>query len=272
MLCSLNKFLGYGIQATDGKLGKVRYFLFDDEKWVVRYWVVDTGGVLSRNEVLISPIAMKAISWQAQKFEVSLTRQQVEKSPPIDTQKPVSRQHENDYFSYYGWTGYWGHPGPWGIGPHGMGYPGRYSSRLAVAQDERSDQDSHLRSSKEVTGYRIDAKDARFGHVEDFIIDDESWAIRYLVIDTKNYWPSKSVIIAPDWVDSIDWSTRSLSTDLDSSVVKSAPEFRADSPIHRDYETKLHEHYGRRPYWSSPKNSPPSSQNTASAHPKLKGF
>jgi hypothetical protein len=126
MLCSLNHFLGYGIKATDGKLGKVRHFLFDDEKWVVRYLIVDTGGFLSRKEVLISSIAIKTIAWQAHDIEVSLTQAQVEKSPDIDTQKPVSRQDENDYFSYYNWPGYWGYAGPWGIGPYGVTYPGGY--------------------------------------------------------------------------------------------------------------------------------------------------
>lgn len=256
MLCSLKKVLGYRIKATDGELGKVRHFLFDDEKWVVRYLVVDTGGFLSRNDVLISPIALKKIAWQAQDIEVSLTKEQVEKSPDIDTQKPVSRQHENDYFSYYGWSGYWGYVGPWGIGPYGIRYPGGYPDRLFVAQmppppQNRSELDTHLRSSKEVAGYGVEAKDARFGHVEDFIIDDESWAIRYLAIDTKNYWPSKSVIIAPDWVQSINWPAKTVSIDLNSLVVKNAPEYKADSPISRDYEKQLYDYYGRQTYWSS---------------------
>jgi hypothetical protein len=265
MLRSLNGLVGYRIKATDGELGKALEFLFDDEKWVVRYLLVQTGGLFTRTDVLISPIAMTKVDWQAQEIEVSLTKEQVEKSPDIDTQKPVSRQKEKDYFSYYGWPPYWGYPGPWGIGPYGMRYPGGYIDYEAMDREQQGRrlktdavEDSHLRSSKEVTGYRIDARDGQFGHVEDFILNDESWAIRYLIIDTKNYWPSKSVIVAPGWIKSIDWHTRTVSIDLDKDRIKNGPEYKSSSLVSREYEEKLYAYYNRPPYWSGERSEKPS--------------
>jgi hypothetical protein len=254
VLISLNKVLGHEIQATDNVIRKVRQFLFDDDQWVVRYLVVDTGNFLSRKDVLISLMSMKKIVWHSKKIEVSMTKDQIEKSPDIDTQKPVSRQHEQVYFSYYGWPGYWGYAGPWSMGLYGIGYPpGQYTDRFLANQvdlyPKQSEQDSHLRSSKEVTGYGIDATDGSFGHVEDFIFDDQSWTIRYLVIDTKNYWPSPSAIIASDWIRSINWSALKVAIELNGAVVKSAPEFNTDVPVTRDYEKKLYQFYKRIPYW-----------------------
>lgn len=224
---SLNGLIGFRIKTTDGELGTVKQFLFDDEKWAVRYLVVQTGGLLSRMEVLISPIAMTKVVWQTRDIEVSLTNEQVEKSPDIDTQKPVSRQQETEYFSYYGWPNYWGTAGTWGIGPFGQMYPGGYPDRISVAQLRKkppvlasSDFDSHLRSSKEVSGYRIHATDAHIGHLEDFIIDDVSWTIESLVIDTRNFWPGNSVNIAPRWVTSINLETKSVSVDLNKETIK----------------------------------------------------
>ena len=69
------------------------------------------------------------------------------------------------------------------------------------ARAEREEaNDVHLRSANKVTGYRIGATDGDIGHVEDFIIDDETWEIRYMVVDTQNWWPGKKVLVAPQWI------------------------------------------------------------------------
>src|SRR5205809_6020840 len=110
MLRSASEWDGYSIQATDGEIGHVAEFLFDDEKWTIRYLVVDTGGWLPGRRVLISPIALGETDWPGHRLHVKLTRQQVEESPVIDTDKPVSRQHEVSYYQYYRWPYYWGGP------------------------------------------------------------------------------------------------------------------------------------------------------------------
>lgn len=263
MLRSLDDLRGYKIQATDGEIGKVERFFFDDEKWVVRYLVISTGGWLVRNEVLISPIAVKNIDWSTRAILLSLDRQKIENSPEVDTHMPVSRQRELEHFRYYGWDRYWGNPGMWALGPYGMAFPGGYPDRVPVAQprernevmnrelDRAATEDSHLRSTQEVKGYTIRSKDDEFGHVEDFIIDDRTWAIRHLVIDTKNYWPSKSVLISPDWVVDVDWAVRRVKVDLSTEQIKNAPEYNPLAPVNREYEERLYDYYGRPKYWAS---------------------
>ena len=65
--------------------------------------------------------------------------------------------------------------------------------------------DPHLRSSAAVTGYHIQATDGDIGHVEDFLLDDRSWTIRFMVVDTTNWWAGEKVLIAPAWIERVDW-------------------------------------------------------------------
>ncbi|HLE01774.1 MAG TPA: PRC-barrel domain-containing protein [Bdellovibrionota bacterium] len=260
MLKSLESLTNMVVQATDGEIGSVEEFYFDDEKWTVRYLVVQTGGWLTGKKVLISPIAVEQINVPARAIHVSLTRKQVEDSPSIDTDKPVSRQLEARYYDYYRWPYYWTGAGVWGMAPYPAGMLGRpptsasYASETAgteTSANQESKGDPHLRSSDVVRGYRIEATDGRFGHVDDFIIEDDSWRIRYLVADTVNFWPSKSVLISPEWVDSISWKDRKCRVNLAENVIKGSPEYLPGETITRDYEERLYSHYGRPKYWSS---------------------
>jgi len=252
MLRSTQTLKGYAIQATDGLLGKIEEILFDDDQWAVRYFVVNTGSWLTGKKVLISPIAVKGIKAENQTMIVTLSRQQVKQSPDIDTDKPVSRQMEIQYYDYYHWPYYWTGAGVWGIAPDPAGMLARpYSvspSEKEAHKDERKD-DPHLRSENEVRGYAIEATDARFGQVEDFIIDEESWKIHYLIIDTIKYWPSRSVLISPDWVLSISWADRKLRVNLAKDQIKSSPTFDATAPLDRAYEERLFNYYHRAKYW-----------------------
>src|SRR5689334_4092581 len=105
---------GFTIGATDGEVGGVNDLYFDDERWVIRYLVVDTGNWLPGRKVLISPHAVRTTQWELRRVDVALTRQQVKGSPDIDTDKPVSRQHEAAFFSYYGYPAYWDGTSLWG--------------------------------------------------------------------------------------------------------------------------------------------------------------
>jgi hypothetical protein len=111
--------------------------------------------------------------------------------------------------------------------------------------------DPHLRSSRAVTGYHVVASDGEVGHVDDFLIDDETWAIRYIVIDTHNWLPGKHVLLGPEWIEHIDWSARTVRVGVPRDRIKRAPEFDGSAPVGRDYEEALHAHYGRKPYWTS---------------------
>lgn len=203
MLRNVKELRGFAIHATDGMIGEVDDLYFDDEDWAIRYLVVDTGHWLSGRKVLISPLAIGHVDWMAQQLAVSLTKTQVERSPDIDTRKPVSRQHEAVYFGYYGYPNYWGGSGVWGMG----GYPGsltierrfedeRKARRAAAA---KAGDDCHLRSGKAVTGYHVHATDGDIGHVADLLVDDHTWAIRYMIVDTSNWWGGHHVLVAPPW-------------------------------------------------------------------------
>jgi hypothetical protein len=141
----------------------------------------------------------------------------VEDSPPVGSDEPVSRQMQGRIYDYYGWA------------PEGG--------------------DPHLRSAGEVTGYYIKARDGDLGHVEDLLVEDEGWAVRYLVVDTKNWWPGKKVLVAKDWVTDVSWSEQQVSVELTSEQIKASPEYDPSGTVERDYEERLHAHYGRVGYW-----------------------
>lgn len=261
MLRSVNDLQDRGIRATDGDIGSVNQFFFDDDRWTIRYLVVDTGKWLPGRQVLISPIALSDTDWVAEVLNVSLTKEQVKNSPDIDTDKPVSRQHEAEYFNYYGYPYYWYGGGLWGAGayprPGTMGYPDRvgvatgYGGTATELQRASAEEqgDPNLRSTKEVIGYYIEAKDGDIGHVEDFIIDDQSWAIRYMVVDTVNWWPGKKVVVAPQWIKRVSWAQSRVYVDLARDSIKNAPEYDPSAIVNRDYESKLYDYYGRSKYW-----------------------
>jgi len=193
MLTNAAHLKGITIQATDGKIGTVDQFFFDDETWAIRYLTVGTDGWLGDRQVLISPFSIVHTDWQARRLDVSLTKKQVENSPNIDTHQPVSRQHESVYMGYYGYPYYWSGPNMWGPAsyPSGLPVPTTVFNEAQAKHVHKASMDSHLRSNKAVTGYHIEASDGEIGHVEGFIMDDRAWAIRYMEVGTRNWWPGK---------------------------------------------------------------------------------
>ena len=202
-------------------------------------------------EVLISPYSVKAPIGSDGAVAVSLTRGQVEASPDIDTHQPVSRQHEFEYRDYYGYGDYWYGVDLWGISAYPVlplpPPPGEAAGATERWRDapEASLQDVHLRSTESVTGYHVQASDDGIEHVQDFIFEDASWAIRYLVVDTRDWWPGgRKVLVSTRWIDRIDWADRKVFTSLTREAVKASPEYEESAAIEREYETRLHDSYG----------------------------
>ncbi len=201
MLRTVGDLNGSTINASDGEIGSVKEAYFDDEAWAIRYLVVDAGSWLTRRNVLISPYSVKQPLGKI--VDVSLTRDQVKNSPDIDTHKPVSRQNEQEYLGYYGYPNYWAGGGLWAMGAYPMvplmvpayAEPERVPERV-IRENQVPEEDVHLRSSDKVTGYDMQASDGSIGRVADSLFEDESWAIRYLVVDTGNWWPGKKVLVA----------------------------------------------------------------------------
>jgi hypothetical protein len=239
------------VQATDGEIGTVKDIYFDDETWAVRYLVIDTGGWLGGREVLVSPYSINRTDWDEKQLDVALTKKQVENSPSIDTHQPVSRQHEAEYLSYYGYPYYWGGPYLWGPAfyPSGLGTPIAAHAEALSEKIRRESTESHLRSADAVTGYNIDAVDGEIGHVDGFVLDDEAWTIRYIEVATRNWWPGKKVLVSPEWIVRVSWLDSMVYTFLSREAIQNAPEYIESRGLSREYENKLYFHYGRPPYW-----------------------
>ncbi|MEO8849838.1 MAG: PRC-barrel domain-containing protein [Casimicrobiaceae bacterium] len=265
MLRSMNDLRDYAIRATDGDIGHVTDFYFDDHAWVIRYLVVDTGTWLSSRKVLISPIAIGQPNWAERVLPVSITREQVKNSPDIDTDKPISRQHETRFLGYYGYPYYGGGAGLWGAGmlPGAMMVPGYFGSASSLRSEQsesgksfaraeaarHQNDDPHLRAGKAVMSCHIEATDGDVGHVEDLLIDDETWAIRYIIVNTSNWWMGHQVLIAPQWIGNISWHDASVSVNVTRQAVKDAPPYGSATELNRVCEASLYKHHGRPGYW-----------------------
>ena len=245
MLNKAKTLRDYKLDSLDGEIGKVKEFYFDDQYWAIRYLVADTGNWLTGRQVLISPYALVAVIKEEQHITIDLTKKQIEDSPSLNSDKPVSRQFEQAYYGYFGWPMYWGGPFMWGPYP----YLTRDLEKLRVSTQSEKAWDPHLRSTHDVSGHHIQAADGEIGHVEDFIIDDETWAIRYLIIDTQNWWAGKKVLVSPQWIERVSWRESKVFVNLPREAIKRSPEYTEASLLTRDYETALHRHYNRQGYW-----------------------
>ena len=249
MLWTASGMNGYAIIATDGHLGTVSDFLFDDRTWQIRWLVVDTGDWLPGRKVLLPPSVLGHPDAGQHAFAVRLTRKQVEKSPGILSDRPVSRQEESSVYGYYGWRPYWDD----GFFMGGYDYLGGGSIGTDAAGDRRRDRemdilrlgdgDPHLRSVTEVTGYHIHAADGEIGHVDDFLLEDADWTIRFLVADTKNWWPGKRVLISPASAATIDWTERTMNLTVSRQTIKDSPEFDETTTVDQAYERRFHDYY-----------------------------
>jgi uncharacterized protein YrrD len=263
MLRNLREIEGFAIGATDGDIGIVKDFYFDDDTWVLRYFVVETGTWHDNRRVLISPYAIGTPDWSGRRLPAALTRKQVENGPDIDTDKPVSRQHEMGYLGYYGYPNYWGGGGLWGAGFYpdilqaGMG-PGAIGDGNAGGSDHTPSRrlhskghqdDLHLRSANSVMRYYVHATDGDVGHVQGVLVDETSWAIRYMIVNTSNWWLGHEVLIAPEWIDHFDWLDSKLVVALSRESVKNAPVYDSKQPLDREQEAVLHAYYGKPGYW-----------------------
>jgi uncharacterized protein YrrD len=246
MLRSIKSVMDYDLLATDGKVGGVDDFLFDDRAWTVRYLVANTGGWLRGRLVLISPKSLRQPDWQSRLFPVDLTRQQIEESPSILSDAPLARQKELELARHYNWPVYWAIDGLGGFGAAPIVAPLAGAQTGAQAADEGN---PHLRSVREVRGYRIHATDGDIGHVDDLIVDDEGWAIRYLVVDTRSWLPGGEVLLASDWIEEVSWEDAKVAVCHSREEIRNSPKYDPSAPVNREYEEVLHDYYGRPKYW-----------------------
>ena len=247
MLRAASGLNGYSIAAKDGLIGHVNDVLFDDDSWLVCWVVVETGDWLADRKVLLPPLVLGHIDPARHEFSVRLDRLQVKESPDIDTDKSVSRRMETNLYDHYGWTPYWGT----GFYMEGGGYLGgamgapylESRDHAARGADDKSGGDIHLRSVQAVTDYHIHAADGDIGHVRDFLVEDADWSIRYLVVETTNWWPGKKVLISPQSVRKIEWADSLVHINVDRQKVKDSPTYDTPLKIDQAYARRFNNYY-----------------------------
>jgi len=243
-LRTVRSIAGLTLQALDGEIGSIQELYFDDNSWAVRYFVVSTGRWLFGRDVLLAPIAIKQVDGASGNITVNLTRAQIEQAPPVDRAKPVSREYEEAYYRHFNWAPYW-QPGPMGAWTTPTPYPAVPHLSIDSAMLSQAPQHPHLRSSEDVTGYSVQAKDGEIGHVEDLVVTDDGWSVRYVVVDTRNWLPGRTVLVETVHVTQISWAELSVHVALHRRMIESAPDYDPSQLITPDYEIRLFKHYGR---------------------------
>ncbi len=237
---------GYTIEATDGPIGTVKDFLFDDRSWQCRWMVVDTGGWLTGRKVLIHPSAVGVVDHKDRSVPVDLTKAQVEASPNILEHQPVSHQMETSQYDYFGWDPYWG-DNLYGTTIAGeFNGPARYFGGPILSRPldvTLTDANPNLRGMDEITGYHVNAKDGDIGHIENLLIDDDGFGVRYLIVDTSNWWLGKHVLMSPFAIREIEALDRKVYLDVTRQSVKDSPPWDPVDLINTETQKRLHRHY-----------------------------
>jgi|YNPNPStandDraft_1061719.scaffolds.fasta_scaffold01054_14 uncharacterized protein YrrD len=243
---SARQLRGYTVAGSDGPIGKLDDVYFEEAGWKVRYLVVKTGGWLLERLVLLAPDCAGPPDPGRRTLPVALSRQQVRDSPPVEAVLPVSRRSEIELAAYYGWPDYWIGDAAYAAGAVYVPTPGQEPAATGVTPPA---EQTALRSARELAGYHLQAADGEIGHIEDFLIEDAGWVVRYLSVDTRNWLPGRRVLVAAEWIRRIDEAGLKVLTDLPRERIRSAPAYDPAAPLTRQQEARLYEHYGRRKYW-----------------------
>jgi len=264
MLRNFQEFHRYTLGATDGEVGHVSDLFFDDQEWVVRYLVVQTGSWLTNRKVLISPYSLGQPDWEHRRLPVNISRAQVQNCPNVDTEKPVSRQHETAYADYYRYPYYWEGGGFWGDNlyfptltsdaatreePRGRTLAKVTRDYIRAEESRHAGEDPHLRSCKAVVGYHVHALDGNLGHISSLLVEENTWAIRYLVVDTGNWWMGQKVLVPPQWITEISWAESKVHINLRCETLRNSPRYESSADLNREKEDALFQYYGQPNYW-----------------------
>ncbi len=261
MKVALTRLHKLSLHATDGEIGSAIDTYFDDEGWTLRYLVVATGPLIFGRRVLLSPASITKIDPDHRQIWVDLTVDQIKGSPDIDTRKPVSRQEEERFLTYYDLMPYWSGPDIWASSAYARGLPrlgtppeeaeptpeAEEKAAISDREDrERDRESSHLRSANEVRGYKVTGTDADWGHLEDFFVEEDTWRLRYALIDTGGLLSGKQTLIPCDRVNSISWTERQIMISATKEELDKAPDFDPRSALTPEVEDVVERHFAPR--------------------------
>jgi hypothetical protein len=219
MLQDSRQLYGKKLAATDGPIGHVKDFYFDDVLWVIRYIVVDTGSWLSGRLVLLTPHAFGRLDQSEDELLVSLTKKQIQEAPSVSAHETVTRQFEEQYYRSYGWPVYWQGGRMWGdSGTPPVASP--LSENIEVRKALEPPEDRHLESTKVVTGYRFEATDGAIGRVAGFRVDPDSWAIRDLVVELTHWPMGKPILVSTVAIKGIEFKDKKVLAKLTKAQIQ----------------------------------------------------
>jgi len=226
MLHNTKELYGAKLVAQDGDIGHVKDFYFDDKSWVIRYLIADTGNWLAGRLVLLSPHALYKLDGVEKSLHFMLSRKQIEESPSIESHRPVSRQHEVEYYQYYGWPAYWTGGGLWGLGGFPVLVPPPKTDVIKAEgqQQHHHRDDKHLQSCHAVTGYAIHTTDGVIGEVSGFMVNEKNWAIPELMVEAGHWYAGKEIKIPTDQITQINYDTSAVHVNLTKEDIQQTAE------------------------------------------------
>ena len=251
MLRSLREISGCVITAEDGEVGRCRDFLIDDRMWVVRYMVANTAKWLPGRKVLVAPDFLARPDWPAGRLPIRLTRDQVATCPELDERSPVPRLYEAWYREHHSMPYYWAAndmggalSATWGT-THPIPLPDRSVSPSPLPPEN----EIHLRSVHELAGFRVVARGGVAGRAADFLLDDETWALRYIVVEMRKLLLRREILVSPQWLDSVSYAPGEFQVGLTLEAIRGSRAYDASRPVDRAYEASLYDRYDRPYYW-----------------------
>ena len=193
MLRNFTSLLGASILAKDGPIGHLRDALFDDQSWVIRYFVVETGSWFSGRRVLLSPMIFREPDWGKRVLPVDLTIDEVRQSPDVDTDLPVYRQQEIAMTRHYGWPAYW-------------------TIEASQVPGDKSDAmgDPNLRSANEILTYKVKTSDGDIGRMNDLAVEDANWFVRFVILSAGNWFEDQKLLVSTRWIGSVSWANKEV--------------------------------------------------------------
>jgi len=245
MYTRLSELKNLKLSARDGDIGRCRDFLFDDQHWAVRYLEVNTSRWLLGRRVLLSPASVGVPDPDDGVLPVDLTKDEIKSAPGLEEHQPVSRQYEAELARHYGHTYYWAGIGVWGVGafPVDILQTEEIVSPTEATHADEADEEAHLRSAAEVTGYRIHAVDGEIGEVEDFIVEVSDWTIAFAALDTRKWLPGRKVLLPISWATRISWAENSFTVDVSKQAIETAPALH--EPITEEAVAAYFRHFGK---------------------------